>query len=320
VPVYKLRGSTAGYTLIELLVALAASMLLVIAAYATYIAQNRSYVAQEGVSEVNTQSRIAMDIIANDIRATGFGLPEDLAIDSINGRTSRIVVNDRTDSTDAITVVAGFRQVGVLAAAVTMGSNSINLVNTSGIVLNTTDRKYLSIDGITFVEITAITGNTLTLDRSLDQAFPAGRPVYLVEDVTYCVDGSLNLRRIRRAANMVNCTGANTSDTDTIAEDIEDFQLAFAEDLNGDGLLTADDDQDGDNDFDSNDFINWGNVSDPSNIIAVRVNILARTDREDPDFRGLGNPPAQIENRVHAATNDGFRRRWWQEVITIRNK
>ncbi len=309
-----------GFTLIELLIALAASLLLVIAAYATYIAQNRSYNAQEDVSEINTQSKVAADMIANDIRASGFGLPEDLAVDSINGRTTKIVVLDSTNSTDAITILGGFRQIGTLAADAALGSNTITINNTSGITLNTNDKKYINIDGVTFAEITAINGNTLTLDRGLDQDFSAGRPVYLVEDVTYCVDASGNLRRIRRNANMTTCSGNTGSDSEIIAQNIEDLQFAFAEDLNGDGLLDANDDQDGDNDFDGDDFIDGSSVSDFSQVLAVRINVLARAEKPDPSFRGLGNPPSSIENRAHAATNDSYRRRWWQSVVALRNK
>ncbi len=309
-----------GFTLVELLIALAASMLLVVAAYATYIAQNRSYNAQEDVSEVNTQSKIATDMIANDIRAAGFGLPDDLSVDSINGRTTKITVLDNSNSTDAITILGAFRQIGTLAANATLGSTSITINNTSGITIDASKRKYLSIDGVTFVEITNISSNTLTLDRGLDQDFSAGRPVYLVEDVTYCVDANGDLKRIRVDGNMANCTGSNTSDTDTIAQNIEDLQFAFAEDLNGDGMLDAADDQDGDGDFDGDDFIDGSSVGDFSRVLAVRINVLARAAKPDPAFSGLGNPPAQIENRAHAATNDSYRRRWWQSVVTLRNK
>ena len=43
-----------GFTIIELLIAILISMMLIAAATATYIAQNRSFTAQESVSEVNT--------------------------------------------------------------------------------------------------------------------------------------------------------------------------------------------------------------------------------------------------------------------------
>lgn len=307
-----------GFTLIELLIALAASLLLVIAAYATYIAQNRSYNAQEDVSEINTQSKVATDMIANDIRTAGFGVPQDMAVDTINGRTTKIVALDSTNSTDAITIVGGFRQIGTLASNATLGSNTITISDVSGI--NTSDRRYISIDGVTFAEITAISGNKLTLDRGLDQDFSAGRPVYLIEDVTYCVDANQNLKRIRRNANMANCSGNTGSDTDTIAQNIEDLQFAFAEDLNGDGFLDASDDQDGDGDFDGDDFIDGSSVSDFSRVLAVRINVLARAEKPDKAFQGLGNPPSAIENRAHAPTNDAYRRRWWQSVVTLRNK
>jgi hypothetical protein len=61
-------------------------------------------------------------------------------------------------------------------------------------------------------------------------------------------------------------------------------------------------------------------VADPSIIRAVRINILARADKPDVNYTGLGNPPLAIENRVHGQPNDNFRRRLWQKIITIRNQ
>ncbi len=326
-----------GYTLVELLIALVVGMILIAATFATYIVQNRSYVSQERVSEINTQPKIAQGIVLNDTRSAGFGIPADLNDDPINTKTSIINAVDSTTSTDSITIVGGFRCVGTLAGNAALGVISINIQYSNpgtscdnpsgGTGPNTSDRRYLSIDGIDFMEVSSCTitnsrcsaSNPITLDRKLPNNVPAGRPIYLVEDVTYCVNGT-TLRRIRRNANTGTCQGISTSKTETIADNVEDLQFAFGEDLNGDGFLDSSDDQNGDGVFDGNDFINWGSVGTPSNIRAVRINILARTDAEDPDFMGQGNPPSNIENRSHTATNDGYRRRWWQGVVTLRNR
>ena len=53
-------------------------MVIIGAIYGSYISQQRSYIAQDQVAEMNSTSKIALDMIVNDIRETGFGLPEDL--------------------------------------------------------------------------------------------------------------------------------------------------------------------------------------------------------------------------------------------------
>ena len=65
-----------GFTLIELLIALVISMVIIGAIYGSYISQQRSYIAQDQVAEMNSTSKIALDMIVNDIREIGFGLPD----------------------------------------------------------------------------------------------------------------------------------------------------------------------------------------------------------------------------------------------------
>ena len=346
--------SNKGYTLVEVMIAVTIGLILVLAASASYIAQNRSSVAQESVSEINTQSKIAIDLISNEIRSAGFGISVELNEEPVNNITSIITPVDNTNQPDAITIVGGFRFIGTLwpagggavicPASVTAGTNMVKIKYSGTDGPNLTDKSYLSIDGIETVQVSACTigaggicdSDDITLDRQLSQDFPlqdssvggtcnaggaancvAGRPVYLIEDITFCIDGNGTLRRLRRNADPAACTAPATSDNDAIAENIEDFQIAYAVDLDDDGLAN---DQDGSGSFDSGDFLDGAAVADPDTIKAVRINVLAMSDRADKDYTGLGNPPAVIENRNHNSTNDDFRRRWWQTVTTIRNQ
>ena len=336
-----------GYTLIEIMIAIAISLVLIAGASATYIAQNRSYVAQESISEVNTQSKIAQNIIANALKSGGFGTPAEMDLDPVNGYTAVVTQVDNFDAPDAITIVGGFRMIGTLwpngggpgmacPASVPLGASQVS-INYSGTErFNTSDKRFISIDGVDFAQISNCTPdgngdcnpNAITIDRSLSQSFPlvdddgngtcdTGRPIYLIEDVTFCVDAASSLRRIRRNANVAGCTGAGTSDDDEIAQNIEDLQFAYAMDADGDGQT---DDIDSNGIIDSADFMNGNMVTDPSTIRAVRINVLARADRADPNFKSQGNPPAGIENRAHNPTNDDFRRRWWRTIVTMRNQ
>jgi len=335
-----------GYSLIELVIAMAIGTLLIAAASATYVAQNRSYVAEESIAETNTQSKIAQDLLVNDIRSAGFGVPTNMNIDPINGYTAIATPVDSNNSSDAITIVGGFRMIGTLwpagvgpgaacPAVVPLGTQQVRVILSGTEGPDMTDNRFISIDGINFATVQNCTlaggscdSNTLTIDRPLSQNFPlvdidgdglcdTGRPVYVVEDATFCVDNNAVLRRIRRNANPGACSSVATSDDDAIAENIEDLQLAYAVDANNDGQV---DDQNGSGTVDAGDFINGALVIDPSTIRAIRVNILARTDKRDPNYRGLGMPPATIENRAHAQVADDFKRRWWQSMITMRNQ
>ena len=331
----KLYRNNRGYTIAEMMVAILIGTMLIAAATATYIAQNRSYTTQESVSEINTQSKIAHDMISNDIKTAGFGVPDDLSADTINTRLTVITPADSSTQPDAITIAGGFRRIGTLWPAggspgmacpdeIKMGTTQVSIILSGTVGANTTDRRYLTFDGVDYAEVQSCTlsgGNctagTITLDRPLTATYPlmdpdndgqcdTGRPVYLVEDVTYCVDANSTLRRIRRNANATTCTGISTSDNEAIAENIEDLQFAYARDNNdNDGMI--------DTAFENA-------PANNSTIQAVRINILARADREDDNYAGQGIPPAAIENRAHNQTADNLRRRWWQKTVTVRNR
>jgi prepilin-type N-terminal cleavage/methylation domain-containing protein len=289
-----LRNKQHGFTLVELLIATAIGMIVIGALYGTYIAQQRSFTAQDQVAEMNSTSKIALDMIVNDIRETGFGVPSSLdTIErtagclGINGFTQAVNLTDNSASEDQITLLGGFRKVGDLTAAAESGSTTLILTDISLLTDSggnfQPDRGYISVGGIDMAVVTAVDGltNTLTLQDGIQRSFPAGVPVYLVENVTYQVVNG-ELQSVRRLAG-AGC--ATSPDTDVIAENIEDLQF------DGDGSATG----------------------------RIRVNILASTARGDPNFQGQGNPPLTIENRNHAATNDALRRRWWQMEVDLRN-
>ncbi|MBI5056628.1 MAG: PilW family protein [Nitrospirae bacterium] len=353
-----------GYTLTELIIAITISLILMAAASATYIAQNRSFVVQENVSEVNTQSKIAHDMLINDIRSAGFGTPDDMNENTINGFTAVITpVDGGNNASDAITIVGGFRMIGTAWPVGTGPATScpapsrmsfftttqISIIYTGQDGPNVSNKRYLSIDGMNFVQVQncALDANGICLsspititqtsvplvDTDGDGLCDTGRPVYLVEDATYCIDNTnINkplLRRIRGGGDPTTCTGIATSDDEVIAENIEDLQFAYTVDAidnitlaaGSDGLM---DDQDGDLDFDTNDYlydgVNAGVIGTPSTIRAVRVNILAKSDRADMNYQDQGIRPAAIENRNHPQGTDNLRRRWWQTIVTMKNK
>jgi len=96
-----------------------------------------------------------------------------------------------------------------------------------------------------------------------------------------------------------------------LAKGVEDLQLAYYLDL------------DGDNQIDSgemrgtvagtNDYVAQG--TDMSNLREVRMNLVVRTRAEDEDFTGR---PQAKENRAIGA-DDGFRRRAYTTTIMLRN-
>ncbi len=293
--------SKSGFTLVELMIAITITVLAMAAVYTSFIVQQRSFTTQDQVAETEVSSKIGFDMLVNDIRTAGFGYPDDENL--IN--TFPVAIN-ATDSginggPDTLTLVGGFRQIATLQNATTVGSDQI-MINYTGstrfnsIIAPLSNRSNLSIEGLTFASITNCTlvdgtcsgAAAITLDRGVDRAIPAGRPVYLVEDVTYRIAADANGVNNLEKVWWIN----NNSTTDVIANNIDDFQVAEI-------------DQDGDGTTDR-----------------LRVNLLARTAGPDQTLAPATKPyfatGITLENNATADT-DRLRRRIWSMEVALRN-
>jgi prepilin-type N-terminal cleavage/methylation domain-containing protein len=328
-----------GFSLVELMVVMVVSVIIIGAIYTTYNAQQRSFVVQDQVAEMNSSSRIALNIIANEIREMGFGVPpkDILNTTGINQVYDVVKYTDSTIGPDQLTIIGGFTKVGTLCSkggGGPIGPDDTTLVlaplpNTTTIDINTTDKKNINFGGYASGVVTSGGGaaTSITLQNGIGKAFPKyadlngngkcddgeGVPVYLVEDHTFRVvlDATCNCNVLQRVKRL---NGGGTPDIDILAQYVEDFQVAYGVDTDDDGIV---------------DTFKFAPDNLPlnlslDNILKVRLNLLVRTGREDPNFQGQGNPTSNpigaIENNNnHPPTNDGFRRRWWQMEVNLRN-
>jgi len=67
----RIPQSQKGFTLVELMVTLAVSILIAAALYATYLVQQRSYQYQSSVIEIQQSARTALDMLVMDLRLAG---------------------------------------------------------------------------------------------------------------------------------------------------------------------------------------------------------------------------------------------------------
>ncbi len=299
-------NSQHGFSLIELMIAILITALVMAGVYTTFVVQQRSFIAQDQVTETQGSSKIAFDMLVTDIRNAGYGYPEDEA-PQINGFTGTVIPTDGgTNGPDTITLVGGFRDIATIGlpadqSNVEVGQKDasdnpyLDVCYTGTTRFNDTNKKYLSIDGVTYAEITNIESGSsatctdterLILDRPVDKAFPANRPVYLIENVTYQLNGT-DLERISSASGTVK-----------VAENIEDLEF-----------VQIDQDADGNTD-------------------RIRVSLLARTAREDPTFDPSTNPYypvitledySIVIDPDNPATYPKNRRRIWSMEVALKN-
>jgi prepilin-type N-terminal cleavage/methylation domain-containing protein len=321
-----------GFTLIELMIAITITVLTMAAVYTTFIVQQRSFVAQDQVSEIQISSKIAFDMLVDRIRSAGFGYPT-AETPTINGVTGIIATGDAGDgnSPDSITVIGGFRALGTIGLPTGQSNVEIeqndgtgyylDICYNSATVFNTSDMSYLSVDGVFYAEVILInnTGGSadcdfngtnetvprLYLDRPVPIAFPVSRPIYLIENVNFLLNGS-DLQIV------------TPSGTETLASNIDDIQFAYAIDTDNDGEI---DDQNGNGTIDPGDYINPP-LPTGASVLAVRANLLARVANPDPTLDPGTKPYASgiiLENGRTIGAGDNFRRRIWSTEIMIRN-
>lgn len=318
----------AGFTLVELMIAITITALALAAVYTSFIVQQRSFVVQDELSETQISSKIAFDILVNRIRSAGFGYPT-TETPNINGVSGIIATGDagNGNSPDSITVVGGFRVVGIIGVPAGQSSTAIeqkdatgyflDICYTTGIRFNTGNMRHLSIDGVFYAEIIGINDNAATadcgvlprsrlyLDRPISIEFPVARPIYLIENVVFQLNGS--------DLQIVTLSGR-----ETLVSNIDDIQFAYAIDADDDGEI---DDQNGNNTIDPGDYINPP-IAPGAKILGVRANLLARAANPDQTLNPLTKPfpnGITLENGNTIGAGDSIRRRVWRTEILLRN-
>jgi prepilin-type N-terminal cleavage/methylation domain-containing protein len=275
-------GRDKGLTLIELLVAMVISAILIAAIYRTFIGQQKTYVVQEQVTDMQQNIRVAVSKMMREIRMAGFGKVSHVLNlpGGVNGFTQVITPGNNTLG-HTITIVGGFKQIrrdnGDPILITSASGNKITL-NYSTDEFDKPAHKFICIGGIESNTVQSRSETILTLDEPLIYNHPEGTAIYKIQAITYDLDLSDGTRVLRRNEN----TGGGSQ---PVAENIEDLQFEyFGEDKNGDGIPDP--------------------PTTPDDIRMVKVTVIAKTSISDPEFKG---------------GTDGFRRRTIALNVDVRN-
>lgn len=262
------KKTSKGVTLIELMIALVMSSILIAALYRVFIGQQKTYVVQEQVIDMQQNVRVALNRMISEIRMAGFGCVGDVLglTGGVNGFTQVI-----TPGSNRITIVGGFKQIrrenGTPILIASVSGNQITL-NYATDEFDRAAHRFISIGGVESSTVLQRDVRVLTLSNNLKWNHPAGTPIFKIQAVTYTTgvsDGKIVLQRNEN-------TGGGPQ---PLAENIENIQLEY---------------------FDAN-----GNpTANPANIRMARVTATARTDRSDPDFKtGDGYRRRQIASHIY---------------------
>jgi prepilin-type N-terminal cleavage/methylation domain-containing protein len=243
-----------GVTLIELLIALVMSSILIAAIYRVFISQQKSYVVQEQVVDMQQNVRVSISRMMSEIRMAGFGNVEAVleGVDGVNGFHQVI-----TPEENSITVVGGFKQIRRSNGnPISVSSTSVNTItlNYSTDEFDRPAHQYISIGGVESSIVLQRKGRVLTLANTLRLIHPKDTPIFKIQAITYTTGKSEGKPVLQRNEN----TGGGGQ---PVAENIEDLQFEY---------------------FDSN----GKPATNPADIRRVKVTVTARTDKLDPQFKG----------------------------------
>jgi len=277
--------------------------------------QNNAYHSEEGIIDTQMNGRIAINRLVRIIRMAGLGCQGNISKtpyekDNTTSYNKVITAINNDSGPDELTIISAWRQVGVVANIndadgdgtdtadeVIPRSNSIKISLFSGAPPFTDDgyKKYFFIipsANMNFLTIDSggVNGSTLTKKGS-KISVTEGDAVQNVRPYTF---------RIYTDSNNIQCLGYDDgSGIDSLAENIEDFQVQYGWDADKSGSI------------DSNEWVNdpSGNETD---IRAIHIDILARsgqpdrdfTDRHDDDSATAGKQYTLAGHKITLDTND----------------
>jgi Tfp pilus assembly protein PilX len=263
-----------GITLIELLVAFAISGLLVAGVYRTFMSQQKTYVIQEQVVDMQQNMRIAINRMMTEIRMAGFGNVSMVLPVTYTTGTFNNVLNLNTPTAGSLTIVSADGGSSSLTALGGIGGTQIvvsTLTDSQGNALfDTGNRKYISVGGLESHMITSIDSGTktITLDGPLSFSHSIGTPVYTIRALSYQVASVNGISTLLRNENMGN--GAQPQ-----VDSIENLQFTYLD-------------------------VNGNPTANPLDIRIIRVSLTAITERQDPDLKnGDGYRRRQIVSNIH---------------------
>ncbi|HOP48572.1 MAG TPA: PilW family protein [Desulfobacteraceae bacterium] len=283
-----------GFTLIELLISMAIAGIVTAAIYAAFQAQQRSSVIQENVNQMQQNLRAAMEIVIKDVRMAGYGRPNisGVGILDVRPRNKDNVFDVTVDGNGAIQLSADFNDNGALNSEET-------------IIYSIFDSPVGSPDG----------------KPDLAGEVGGGGRQLLAEDIealgfafAFDGDGDGNIDTYD-ATGMVPLPADPEQRRRIIwaVDSNNDNQLDLNLDTNLDGVIDENDDGDNNGLIEG---VALASTVDPADIRAVRIWMLARTDRPDDRFR---NPETYVVGHKVSTPGDNYRRRLLETIVRCRN-
>ena len=317
------RARRAGFTLIELLVSVAMLGIIVVYLLRSFTVQHRTYTVVDETTEMQQNLRAVADLLERDLRHAGMMVPESGAVCGVDATDGPDVlfVSDADAIEPGTEKVADFG--ADLTTATTVADASTETLELDGLVAEPAPLRAAydtDADGAADSDFREGAGVIVTdlADPDLGAAcgvvdgIPSATEITVIWRSEGLEAAGTDLVAIPAHVYQV-VNGALERDGNVLVENVDDFQVAYFFDGDGDALV------------DANEYRGVTGVAyDPSDaaieedkIREVRANLVLRSRFEDPTWtQGVFQ---NLENRAAVAGTDGFRRRVHTATVRLRN-
>lgn len=319
-----------GFSLVELMISITVGFIVIGALGGVFLGSRQSYRVQDAMSRVQENARFAMDALSRDIRQAGF-------LGCAKGLTPKNIVSAATDFNTFTAGLQGFEAPsplpnGVTSSEVTantdlirvqfaspaatgltgnMGTDNANIQITgnpnnlkAGDVLMISDCDKLDVFAATTVSngastVTIAHANNANTTNKLSKPYGRDAELMQLQTVFYYVGPGMGGVPALFRKRLV---GSALSAGEEIVEGVQDMQILYGEDVNGD--LSADR------------YVSAPSVGNMENVVSVRLNLLFRS----LDQITTAPVPYSFNGGATVTPTDRFLRRVFTTTVNLRNR
>lgn len=317
-----------GFTLIELLVSVSILGVIMVYLFGTFGVQQKTYTVVDQLTEIQQNGRAVSELLERDLRHAGMLVPESGAvcgIDNANG-PDVLFVSDADAIEPGAEKVADFGADLPAATTNLVGPGSAT-VSLDGLVAEPSPptRAAYDTDGDSVTDsdfrrgggviVTDLANPERGAACGVVSAVDPGGPSITVNVLTAGLAATANpvdLVAVPAHVYQVNAQLQLLRNGQVLAENVEDFQVAYFIDANGNGLVDATEFR---GDGVSPNYM--ANAVNGADVREVRANLVLRTKL--PDGENTEGQFQVTENRTPPGGSDGYRRRAHSARVRLRN-
>jgi len=311
--------SNAGFTLVELLVAIALGLVILAGLYQTFRTQHDSYIVQDQVAAMQQNLRAAMYLITRDLQMAGWytnfdrnnrnidlgdlgmgnGRPLLFSLDNSDGAGGNI-----NAGTDALVILKGGSQNRPLASGEVASGTNISLSNrnlggSTGNDLNNTSKKYglLVKSDLRAADLFVVDASSGPINNPwpLNENYLTDDLVFRADVVVYKVSSDpASGRPILYRRNLGNDNGYQP-----VAENIDNMQVRYQ--------------------LSDGSWVNELVLANQAQVRAVEVTLVGRTAQSQRGYTDTNTYDFANNPAPHLNPNDSFRRKTFSTIVKTRN-